>query len=547
MKHFKRNATLIATALLLFFAVGRQLNLNPLYPEAAFFYCVAITVYVLIFTLDKIGRFVMVSLPTGQQSVSFQKNAVMKKWPLFVVGGVWAVFFLVNIGSSVLFHVNTYRDQMPELTQMEFASDFNTADLSQLPIVDKAMAKKLADKKLGERPSLGSQVVLGEPTLQQVDGKLVWAVPTFHSGFFKWLTNMSGTPGYVRVSATNPQDVEYVDGYNIKYQPGAYLWQSLGFWTRYTAAPFTGLTDYSFELDDTGRPFWVISTFKYLRGFALPEATGAIVMDCATGESQKYSIADLPSWVDRVQPENFIINQLNHKGEYVHGYLNFSDKDKFKTSDGSAILYNDNRCYLFTGLTSVGADQSTIGFVMVDMVTKEPKLYHISGATEEAAQMSAQGKVQQFGYRAAFPLMINLNGSPTYFMTLQDTEGLIKQYAYVSVQDYQTVGVGETISEARLNFEKAAQASGLGNVGNTSDTATELTGVIARIGSEFTGSGTAYYFVLEGHDDLLFSVQGSISDELAVTHEGDSVKVKYFARENGTQEISEFDNTQFTQ
>ena len=113
--------------------------------------------------------------------------------------------------------------------------------------------------------------------------------------------------------------MEYVDGYNIKYQPGAYLWQDLMFYARFACAPFTGLTDYSFELDDTGRPFWVITTYKNLRGFALPEATGAVVLDCATGEHQTYSIADLPAWVDRVQPEDFIMTQLGHKGEYVHG------------------------------------------------------------------------------------------------------------------------------------------------------------------------------------------------------------------------------------
>ncbi|MEG1050155.1 MAG: hypothetical protein RSE24_06400, partial [Oscillospiraceae bacterium] len=77
------------------------------------------------------------------------------------------------------------------------------------------LAAKIAEKKLGEKPSLGSQVVLGTPTVQTVDGKLVWVVPLQHSGFFKWITNLQGTPGYIVVSATNPQDVDYVDTYNI--------------------------------------------------------------------------------------------------------------------------------------------------------------------------------------------------------------------------------------------------------------------------------------------------------------------------------------------
>ena len=196
----------------------------------------------------------------------------------------------------------------------------------------------------------------------------------------------------------------------------------------------------------------------------------------------------------------------------------------------------------------MGGDQSAIGFVMVDMVTKEPHLYRISGATETAAQRSAEGKVQQFGYQAAFPLIVNLNSRPTYFMTLKDDEGLIKQYAYVSVEDYQTVGVGDTVAEARLSYEKALKGSpGGAQIGNANAELATLTGTVARIGSEYGTSGTTYYLVLSEKPELLFSVQGSLSDELALTREGDRVKVSYYPRESGTQELTEFDNLQFTQ
>ncbi len=549
MKNWKAKATLVTLLVFAVYVVFEHPNLNPLYPEAAFMYCVLLTVFMAIFQLDKLGRFVVEqgSAPGMPASVRFHRAANGRRWPLIVVAVVWGVYLLVCAGSSVLFQVNAYRDQMPELIEMDFATDFNTVDTSQLPIVDYDMSKKLADKKLGERPSLGSQVTLGEPTLQQVDGQLLWAVPTYHSGFFKWITNLEGTPGYVIVSATDPQNVQYVDGYQIKYQPGAYLWQELLFYARFTAAPFNGLTDYSFELDDSGQPYWVITTYKYTRGFALPEATGAVVMNCTTGESETYAIDELPQWVDRVQPEDYIITQLNNKGKYIHGYLNFSDKDKFRTSPGETIIYNNGNCYLFTGLTSVGGDQSAIGFVMVDMVTKEPRLYPISGATEQAAQSSAEGEVQQYGYDAAFPLIINLNGQPTYFMTLKDEEGLIKKYAYVSVEDYQTVGVGDTIEEARLSYEKAMRASGSVAVGNVNGEATQLTGTIARIGSEYNSSGTTYYMVIAERPELLFSVQGSLSDELALTREGDSVQVTFYQRESGTQELTAFDNLEFTQ
>ena len=41
-------------------------------------------------------------------------------------------------------------------------------------------------------------------------------------------------------------------------------------------------------------------------------------------------------------------------------------------------------------------------------------------------------------------MIINLDGQATYFMTLKDNAGLIKQYAFVSVSNYTNVGTGET-------------------------------------------------------------------------------------------------------
>ena len=105
----------------------------------------------------------------------------------------------------------------------------------------------------------------------------------------------------------------------------------------------------------------------------------------------------------------------------------------------------------------MGSDESAIGFILVDMVTKESNIYQMSGATEMAAQSSAEGKVQQFGYRASFPMIINLDGQPTYFMTLKDNAGLIKQYAFVSVSNYTNVGTGETIDSALRNSARCAE------------------------------------------------------------------------------------------
>lgn len=544
MKKATTSAYIIATAFFLFNILTTSMNLNPLYPGTAFFYCFAITVYTVIGIVAKAGKLIFARREDGAVTVDFEKKAPFKKTPIYIVIGVWVLYFAVTIGSSVLFNVSAFRDQMPDYRTGKFSEEIQAIDTTQIPIVDKDLALKLADKKLGERASLGSQVVLGTPTIQTVDGKLVWVVPLYHSGFFKWITNLSGTPGYIVVSATNTQDVQYVENYKIKYQPNGYFFDNLYFHTRFTAALFTGTTDYSFELDDTGRPHWVITTYKYTRGFALPEATGVIVMDAETGESQKYALADVPSWVDRVQPEDFILRQINNKGEYVHGIFNFSDKDKYETSEGHMIVYNNGHCYLFTGVTSVGADESAIGFVMVDMVTKEPVMYQMAGATEYAARGSAEGKVQQFGYYSTFPLIINVDGIPTYFMTLKDADGLIKQYAYVSVRDYLVVGVGESVHSARTNYIKTLNESGVNTQTPVDeDKISTATLTISRIGQQYAGEVSVYRFTAAENPGTIFNAESTVSEALALTQAGDTVTVTYVDHDgSGSVQVTDFAN-----
>lgn len=358
---------------------------------------------------------------------------------------------------------------------------------------------------------------------------------------------MEGTPGYITVSATNVNDVQYVEGHKIKYHPNSYFLHDVDRYARFTQGLFTGMTDNSFELDDDGVPYWVISTYQNKRGFNLPEATGAILINATTGEAHKYTLETLPEWVDRIQPEDFIMNQINNKGKYVHGIFNFSNQDKFMTSAGNNIVYNNGRCYLFTGLTSVGADESAIGFIMVDMVTKESHMYQISGATESAAQRSAEGKVQHLGYTASFPIILNVNSQPTYFMTLKDREGLIKQYAMVSVVNYSSVGTGETMAAALRDYEEALKNDKVQAEFQDPAQLKTVTGTVLRIASEVNGGTTEYKLILSEEQSLLFLADSVISDELALTQPEDRVSITYQDNEGGIKTVDSFDNLMFSQ
>ena len=540
---------MVITLLVLLYVFVEAPTLSPLYLDGAIFWAVLITIYVGLNALMKIGEFSFDAEKTqpGQVPFSFSASQKFPKLSAVIIAVPWILIVVVMILCSVFFQWKAYRDQLGEPEIKKFDNEVQAIDVAQIPIVDENLALQLAQKKLGERPALGSQVALYSATIQMVDGELVWVVPLYHSGFFKWLTNLSGTPGYIVVSATNTNDVRYVEGYKIKYHPGSYLLFDITRKVRFGPGLMTGITDYSFELDDEGQPYWAISTYKNSRGFSLPEADGIILLNATTGQMDRYGMDEVPEWVDRVQPEDFVLTQIANRGNYVHGIFNFANKDKYRPSEGHNIVYNNGRCYLFTGLTSVGSDDSAIGFIMVDMVTKEPIMYEMSGATEEAAQRSAEGRVQDLKYRATFPIILNIDSQPTYFMTLKDNIGLIKQYAFVSVTNYSTVGTGESVSAAMRDYENKLRSDGVTTIGKLGGVVEQLEGTILRISGEYSGGNTVYKFLLSEKPDILFIAESTAGAELALTQPNDKIQVEYSLSSDGTAEVTSFDNLLFTQ
>jgi len=533
---------IVAAVFALFMFIATP-NLNPLYADGAFFWLIIITAALVIPNLSAI-KLIQETDQNGRPVVKINKDLKSKKWVIIALVSIWGLFIFVTLFFTPLFFSKSYREQLSMPVVKEFNSDITPMDLNQIPIVDKDLARTLADKKLGEKSSLGSQVTLGEPTMQIVAGKLIWVVPLQHSDFFKWVANNEGAAGYITISATNIKDIEYVSDYKIKIQPNSFFLDDIHRRVRFSGGFFKGITDYSFELNDEGKPFWAVTTYKNTCGFNLPEADGIILVDAQTGKSQKYNLNQIPEWVDRVQPEDFIIKQINNRGKYIHGVFNFSDKDKFAASEGTNIIYKDDQCYLFTGTTSVGVDESSTGIMLVNMVTKEPILYKVSGATEVSAQNSAQGKVQDLGYTATTPFLLNLFDEPTYFMTLKDSARLIKKYAFVSVSDYSIVGVGDSMPEAKADYAKAINQVGDKLDFKPSEDVVELSakGTINRINFTLSGDKTIYSFTIDEKPGVIFTAELPLSSKLPLTVKGDSIQIKYKMVEDKLMQVLEFTN-----
>lgn len=462
----------------------------------------------------------------------------------FLYGTVWAFFV-----TAPIFHAQKYRNLIGQVDESGiFANDITPTPLDKIRIVDQYVAYRLGDKVLGAQPALGSQVYLGEFALQKVGNDLFWIAPLLHSGFFKWLNNREGTPGYVMVSASNERDVRFVQEIDkkpirLRYQHEAYGFDQLErhlYFSGYMTRP---LADYTFEVDDQFKPYWVATLYEKKIGFAGEDAIGVVTVDAQTGEINEYTIENAPLWIDRIHPEDFIDDQLDDWGEYVKGFWNISNEGKLEVSQDLSLVYgNDERSYWYTGLTSVGADEGTVGFILCDTRTKKTKWYKQIGATEQAARYSAMGKVQEKGYIASDPIVYNINNNATYVMSLKDQAGLVKMVAMVAVEDYSIVGVGNDLTEALRAYRSALNASGSNTTTTSNAQRFSIRSRITRISNDVNSGNTYYYLMLENYGHKIFVGTSAVSPELTLSAIGDYVNISYEDGSNPTVDIVAFDN-----
>lgn len=483
----------------------------------------------------------------NNQKINYSFN-IHKGFYILIGSIIFYMTIIPIITSWSLIHNQSYKNLIGKIEiGKNFSDHMEPISIKNVRVVDQELAAILGDKVLGSQPALGSQVNLGEFTIQKVKDELYWVAPLEHSGFFKWNKNKQGTPGYVMVNATNERDVKLVNQINgknvkIKYQPNAYFQDNLERYIYFNGYMTSGMTDYSFEIDDVGNPYWVVTKYTKKIGFYGSDASSVLVVNATTGTITEYTINNVPEWIDRLQPQKFIEEQLNDWGEYINGYWNFSNEGKLQITEELTLVYGeDNKSYWYTGLTSVGADESTVGFILVDTRTKKAVWYKQSGATETAAMGSAEGKVQEKGYTATIPTPYNINNIPTYVMTLKDNGGLVKMYAMVSIQDYTIVGVGNSLQETLMAYKNAFNATGNKFSTSTKSNKIKLKTIINRINSDVKNGNSFYYFIVNGSNKT-FIGSTQISNDIPISMIGDSIEIIYEEDSEKLIGVSSFKN-----
>ena len=442
---------------------------------------------------------------------------------------------------------------------LEFAQDIQEVNYSEIPIIDRDSAILLGNREMGSIPEYVSQFEVSRLYSQiNYKGAPVRVSPLGYADLFKWFTNReAGIPAYALVDMTtqNAEIVRLGDS-PIYYSQSEPLARNIDRHVQ-LSYPFYIFGEKSFEIDEDGHPWWICPVKDYTIGLFGGETVGRVVLcDATTGETQDLAVEDCPEWVDRVFPAELLIQQYNWWGSYHNGWLNsfLGQEGVVRTTPGTngTLGYNylakDDDVWVYTGVTSATADNSIIGFVLVNQRTQESHFYSVSGATEDSAMESAEGQVQNLRYTATFPLLINVSNQPTYFMALKDGAGLVKKFAMVDIQRYQNVAVGDTVADTQKAYEALLATNGV-----SSDAAGEvdvqtMTGTIRSLSQAVIEGNSHFYATIEGQDGEIydFALPGLIDivgykegDVISFTYlEGQGVSPAYEIKKAGADETA---------
>lgn len=515
-------------------------------------YFPAINIHLEIFWTTLIVVFLSLAIILGAKSSISQMVGRLSKKPSIKEFSWFAklcsVLVIVCVGvlivgsalGATLFRSRAYANLLP-VDKREFTEDIEQSDqVTDIALMDTESARIFGNRKIGSLSDVVSQYeIKADYTQISIKGQPMKVSGLKYASFFKWWNNRnSGVPGYVQVNPVN-SEAKYVKLTKpMKYVPSAYFNYNLQRHVQLTY-PTKIISGYKFEVDDDGNPYYICPTMTARVGlFGGIDVNGVIICDPIDGECQYYAIGDCPSWVDSVYDGHLLTKKYNWHGMLSGGYINsiIGQKGCKQATDDFGYKIIGDDVWVYTGVTSANGDQSNIGFVMMNQRTSEARYYQVSGAEEHSAMSAAEGEVQEKGYKASFPSLINVSGTPTYIMVLKDAGGLVKLYAMVNVEQYNIVATAT--SQTKVFEEYKTLLASDGKLETEENDLKEDTITVQSVEYIDSDDGTMVYIKDTNHQ--VYKQAFKEDESLIRISAGDVLHVKYQPMDNEIHLLQEF-------
>ncbi len=471
--------------------------------------------------------------------------------------------------------------QIYSLLQLKDAEPGQTApdlDINMAQRVSPGHAKQKALNALPREGSIGSYLTVGEPYLQ---GIRLNGSQTPHPYYVfsmtvtdGWAYNNSGgeIPGFIIVDAADKDAparwIALESGHGIRYVQGAgflskwdldrYVYQAFSLPNQIRVEELDGM-----EVDDELNPWYTASIMSPVAGYDNYYPTGMIIVNPNTGEIKRYTLDEIPDWVDRKLPISTADRLINAWAGYANHKISFlvdTNQGKKKIDEESEVWSPDG--LLIQYVLTANTDNSTVAsdLIYVNPRTMEAVRYDMQGVVQSrvAETIKAKAKSQYVVDMDVSILQIEwIAGRQVWYGVLEKDQkywgvALVQTSFAVSADtngyiidpDLQTA-----VQRLRIQIATGSNSDGITNIPDTTVTV-QLEGVIDRLGSNTMSSdGQTWYgnFILrttyEGRQILVICRYPASDIKYAFLHEGDSVTVTLLSvNTDGINDVITVDN-----
>ena len=461
---------------------------------------------------------------------------------IFPIGTILIFLFYNWVSTSAFFHAADYANLIGKISDNQtikhWSQDIEPIDPTHIRLVPEETAIILARTSLNQnatsstQTSVGSQFNLDEEhiTLQKVKDKLVYVIPLDHRSFSTY-TSVKEIPGYVIIDAENPQaQPKYVDKYAMKYSPESYFQHNLERHLYTNGYSDKILTDYSFELDDNGEPYWVVTVCKPSIGWSGIVVEGVVIVDPKDGKMQFKSTKEVPEWVDRVYPSNLVKDYLSYYGEYSGGWWNgFWANLNVKNPEAVTLNYgSDGKCYYVTPMTSANnKDASMTDLMYTDTKTGITKRYIVGGTTEDNLIEAVTTKLAYQHLHGEHIIYENVYGKMTGIVSVLGEDGSYRGAAFIDATNKNLIAYDVLPLNALHLYQNLISQNGQQiATDNASDMKTIKT-IVSRLRYEQTTSGLQLDLYIDTIPHA-FYVNCNTYADAPFTEKGDTIIISYY-------------------
>jgi len=386
-------------------------------------------------------------------------------------------------------------------------------DATPIAIAPKTVRNKM-NKAMSTVPNT-SYYRLGDLQTQVVKDKTVYIAPVEFDGFWRW-QRARATPGYFIIDATNVNAEPHFVKQAMKYTPRAYLMDDAQrvIYNRFPSWVQEGQPQ--LEIKDNGHPYFIQTVYK-ARGVSSRinyRTLHVVVLNAKTGATNLYAAAKAPAFINESIASSTAAEMNDIFGWYGHGYFNahfnktgVKEPNSNGTEDGvTPVVDKHGNISYFNDFTSpkTSAD-STMGYSIINARTGELTYYtgkNIGVMDSDGAKKIAEKEYVAQKWSATMPIMYNIDGTPTWVVSLLDSTGAFRSYAYIKAADQSVKAYATTATQALDQYRVQLATAGSTASSTTNSKITKVKGTVERVVVIPNGDNQNVLFALKGHDTL---------------------------------------------